>query len=968
MNQESIMMPFVHRKSMKDSQISDIENSISKQTRAWSKFNNRRNTSRIQHYFQSLHNKRITLSYNTAAIILCIICIWVQVLLINTFYQDSYQKQCESVLDIFYTTIHEHVIHTLREPTFFSDFFPGYFGNPYKYPLSAETAPIYVQSFLIAYQFTGGYVTSWKAGDINGKIVGIEFDEEIPNKAFLNYCNGTNEPTYFWESSIYEYNKSYPIEGGIEVFNTNYITTDWLVSGYNATGPLISELYIKRSDNTFIPLYTLVFPAINSVTHDTDFVFSFDLTLIKIQQFLRTINVSRNSRLAVTTNENVLIAVTGNDQPIDAFNNEIVTREISELSDPVWSCVSKDEAFRRHENFSTRCTITVIDEDDSENYQNISIAYNIFQGSVKVGKVATWKLIAAVENTLDYESPRTQDLYIDKSPILNWEKNFIKPFVTGFVITAIACFVLVVLYLFTPTILRSISRITKYHSKYEKIGKQREISAFKKSKTDILSSFGWNYSTHTRPIGILNAISELKIIQESSSSNEKTKFIAKKAIFEILENSFGCPTFNEADTFSRINNQKVREKLRTMFGNSFEISSNEKDDDENIEEDEDLIIDDQEIMRKRRSSLSFKNKTFNEIQLSLVNNSSHQSKRLTNSSVASKNSEVSEKSEKSDFQSNNQNPEDESDPVQSIVSIISATNTYFNETDFDEIISKTLSQIPNEQIFIVINSFFFVEGLFHFQRQLETTLFDKDMRLALCIAMISFHVAMKSRRIQNDEIENDTQVIERLFLDDDQTIFKTARLILYELYKSKTKDSFVTSENEVAPLNNDDDDDYSQSYQESETKSRNIKATEDDVRWTKICEFTFEILNSTPLSSHVEVITKAQLFLTSELIVTKLTKNESMILLKLLFVTSMNSFLFEKKKAKVGISLLKLKRKEENNNNNDDDVEIDIDYTDEDGFALSCLFENLIYPEMNALNRIFRSKFVRYSRKNLYCL
>lgn len=980
MNQVSIVMPFVHRKSTKDAHLSDIENSRLQQTYAWSKFNNRRNTTRIQHYFQLLHDKRIMITYNLAAIILCIISIWVEILLIGQYYDQSYQNHSNSIMDIFYATLYEHTIHTLRDPTFFSDFFPSYFTNPYKFPLSLETAPIYVQSFLIAYQCSAGYVTSWKVGDINGKLIEIDSNENELNKSYLIFCNGTNYPTYYWNSLVTEYNHTYPFEGGNEISMGSVLKTDWFVAGYNASGPLISELFIKRIDDTFIPQYTLVFPAIDTITSATDFVFSFDLTLQKVQHFLRTLNVTVYSRLAVTTNEGVLIAVTGDDQPIDAFNNEIVTKEIGELSDQVWLCVSKDEAFIRKENFSIECNILLSEDDegiyDTSNGRNASIAYNVFIASVPIGKVTNWQFIAVIENTLQNEVPHTANILITNTKKLRWKRDFLRPFIIGIVISVVGWFILIVLYQFTPYILRALDKKNKSRNKYQKLGKQKSKSTPNKIKMDILHLFGWRCSNHAKPIGLMNAISNLKIIQDFYTENENAEIISKKVIFEIRENSFGSPTFNDTELYSKVENISVRNKLKQIFGCNDYREENDEDD---------FNLDDSEIMKRRRSSFSSQHPAFDASSLSIISNSQPPS-RINLTSINTKNSDESEKLEDDEFKTHNSDNDDENnenndnlESIQKVVSIISCCNDYFNEYNFNNLAEKILVGIPNEFLFITTNSFLFIDDLLKLQFQLASMLFDSDMRLAFFIAELSFQDAMKERRNRNDDNHNsfDSKLMNQLFLYDDKSVIKSARLILCDLFESRsrpehyhdnlestTKDIVISINNYSNNINatnkdNEEEDNNSETtenYSDSHNinlnyRNRNHINTNandiDDLRWTKICEYTFEILQSTPLSSHIEIITKSQLFLTSKLTETKLTKIESMLLLKLLYISSMASFLFDEKDSQIGCTALGI-------NENDE----------EEGEIMNCLYENLIYPEMSALNQIFGSKYIFYTRKH----
>lgn len=889
MHSETIAMPFSHRKSTIISKETDIKNARSQQLTAWLKFNNRRNTTRIQHYFHDLYDKRILIALYTAGIIICLFGFGIGIIFIWDHYKQSDSKQINIIFNIYYSQLCDLLKSAILDPTFFSYFFPYFFANPYKYQLGQDTARLYAESFLDAYLAGGMHITTWAVADRFGTYIAIEFDENDDENMILYFCGGTGQPTYYWLSSRNELNSSYPIENGIEAPFNNYIEDDWFVAGSNSSSQIISDLYIKETYAGMAPTYTIVLPANNPVTGENIFITTFDLTLRTVQKLMQSLNVTEHSRLAVTTKDDILLIITGKDQPIDSYQTEIVTKQITDLEDPVWACVSRNEAFSRKENFSISCSKNSIvnlnslpNDDDTA-----TIEYYVYRNVIQIGEVTEWVFIAVIENTLASRNIQeaTAQFTEDEKRYNNftWNTNYAFFYTIGVFGNLIVWCLLFAVYVFFKNIFRTAQRKMLVSIK-NKDPNAKTKSAHASITPNKFTSEIIDNSHHAWPIGVKRAFLNLKLISSAHHDSKAFKGIIDQIIYELRDNSYGNVEVNEIVFFHRIGNPSIRKALHDIYGNMPYQDSPEMSESEIfIHQDEDaepkyIESSDSEGLNRLLSSLN-SNDPGNDYKVFNRNNENGQIEMIQSSPLL----------RYSDFDGNIDYSKIQS-KIPECVAIMSSMNTFFNRESYERIIEDLLMNFSEKYLFFGVDSILFLGYMTKFEYL--SNICNADLKLALMIAAISFQNIMKDKR----DTANEPRQFDRSFLQDCQIVIKTARSLLYSLYESL-------------------DEEFNKE------------------RWTSICQATFEIIEVTPFYRHIEIITKSQFFITSKKASIGLSPNESMILMQFLYISSMNSFFFNTNSSRIGCSLLALNES------------IDDSY-------INCLYENIIDPETQILFKL----------------
>lgn len=430
----------------------------------------------------------------------------------------SYQKR-ENLLKSYivmstYERIWGNLLNELFESVYFVTFFAKFFNNPIKYPISEDTASLYVRYLMKAHFSSRQSVSRWSIADTNGMhILLLSPYLYSIDDARIGFSKSSTEDLYFWTiTDDIIGNASYPYENGTDHGLYNALTEKWYIAAKDQNNTIISSLYIDNILNLSMKKFSAAAPSRNAITNELTFIAAADTLLSSLQHFIKDQKITPNSRLALTTTDGILMAVTGDEEPVDDYNNNLITKSISELQDPIWECVSSNPSFLTNDNYTMQCTIN-----------GATYNYQILRSQQAVNTNVNWTLFAAIN----------QDEYSDHFQT-EYSKDYIPIFITSSIFIVV---LLVVAYIIERFVYNAQHKIL--------FPTNKQISRFQAT-------------------GFIPATEELQKIILSHNDNVTIVKTVNNIIDDITHSS-GERTFQPDYFLSLVENPRVRSKMESIF-------------------------------------------------------------------------------------------------------------------------------------------------------------------------------------------------------------------------------------------------------------------------------------------------------------------------------------------------------------------------------------------------------------------
>lgn len=515
MKREKIHLPFVHKNGGDMAPSTALEIARKAQNAVYNAFNAKRNAGRIDRYFLLLRSSRIErIYYYTGFVLMCVILLLCQILVRQSY--SSYSQELKNLIsETIFAKMYNSIRATVEEPIFIANFLSSFLTNPLLFTGKGTNA-VNISGLLYKYYMTGvDTMASMMIGYGIGKLVGVHFHKE-DDERFLLYSNATvlvNGTLMHWIADENGYNASYPESGG-DVIEENYNTSKqiWYLTGAKSKETTSTPIYFGK--NVYTPQFSIVSPGINKENNILQLVVSLDITLDVIQDLL-TKNSKNVSRLAITSNDGLLIGVTGEDAPIEDVQYEVITKTIPELKDPLWRCVSSNPMFRSNENYTTIC-----DLEDGEEHQ-----FNVLRANIPLSIATNWTLTAIFDH----------DEFAPNESVQFPFNDFFLP-----IIIVIIIWFILALFLY----------FSKRYLKYA------QYKLLLKPKTEDLI-----YMKH---YGIIHAIELLRKIALAYSDNDSVHSVARQAINEITSSNNKL-MFDVTRFLNRFEDPRVRQKIISLL-------------------------------------------------------------------------------------------------------------------------------------------------------------------------------------------------------------------------------------------------------------------------------------------------------------------------------------------------------------------------------------------------------------------
>lgn len=659
-----IHLPFLQIDSPDSTDINSTDHSKATLNSIYQSFHSKRNASRIDRYFIYLRKSRMRNIVFFIALFLLVVVLSIFIMLTRGVFVEFADDLKDSMMYSIFDYILSSVDFLIVEPNFFCSFLVTFFKNS-QLPLpSKETANMYASILTSANQASASTVYWWKIGVPDNTFIGVKTYESRDNiEWFFSESNedGTPGGFYLYQVDQYFRNSSYPEMIGDshpDIAQYDLQSIYWYDLGVTTKHAIWSNLYFPLMN--FAPIFSSVISSWSDEPSSLQYVLALDLRLSYVQNFLARMLPTPGSRLAITSSDGFVVAIAGSDPSLEeSYLPGIITKGIDQLSDPVWRCVSSDPRYRQKVNFSVKCIIN-----------ETSLSYQVIRNTVHFSETSNWTVHAVLK--LDDVDQAGESIY-----------NF------SFISTSAICLLLYLICAFISHVI---------------------IKQLKTEQTKLLLSESHpekkNY--HIRPIGIIQAFSDLRRISLASAKDNEIIEELNSSMNLIISSS--DMYYYDSQKFVSKFNDKIREKMIDVFGfdkNSL-ILSNELE-----EKSEMNFFDDDNILT------SF-------------------------------------------IQHNDIRKSDYSSMFTHILSIglrINENNNYiFDNEKFISFLNYHLALIPHDLFFLATDSFDFLELVMKWKPK---DMFDQQLiEMAMYITMIAFYLAM------NDRFNSEFPYIRRYFLTD----------------------------------------------------------------------------------------------------------------------------------------------------------------------------------------------------------
>ena len=765
-------------------------------------FSARRNAARINHYFINLHSSRFIIFTYAFTVFLTIFVIVATIVLTNDLYVDFINENAVSMMNTIHNRISSSINAILQQPKFFTNVISRMLEEPAIIEPSSETAVNISRMLHKSDKAGSGYIIFWDIGLPWGELISIESYE---TGHVLIYCNTSQSNLgyiSYWNTDQFGRNSSYPTHDGIPMKLYNATDMLWYRTAVQAKNATLTDIYEGVGSKGNVLIVSSVAPSMKNGTITS--VTSQGIRLEIAQEVLLSQQPSNNSRLALTTSTGTVLAITGDDKlPTDEFSDFIVTKQLTEIEDYIWSCITSNPNFESANHI--QCNFR-------NNLQEFHLSREILEPAPGVNWIL-WSVLS--------------------------QNDFIGNLDTVFKESLIYILVIVVcVWIFI--VLGSFLLNAYIESKQNKF-LEKDSSK--------------EYKHHVKSVGVIFAIQKLRKLRSSNADNP----IISSEISSVID-SLQSPKhellYNRNKVYKQIDNPEVKNALVGLYGvpppqitYSFPLAPTPS---------------------QQQVSSTMKVSAVPQTDSSLPPTSS-QSNDSTGFSlqglqpsarlrpVASSISLGSEGGQSTRLCPLQISPDLMKNRVLMIFLQCNSKCSLFQNDDFQIIIEATLQEIGDPISKLATDSIDFLHTLF---RKFDNLYIDPDTQMAILISSIAWHLFMKDR---NKE-ENNLERINRYFLTDSKDFKVMIRNFLLALY--------------VKRANND----------------------EHNRRWDNFSLIVMSLAETSPISLHHTIIAKFALMSKWISQKKKLTQYQITIFAQLLFNLSMVSFLFHPEQFRIAFT------------------------------------------------------------------
>ena len=478
-------------------------------------FNACRNSAQIEHYFiQSSSKSFKLLVIIILTIILFFIVGFLQIypyfILENKAVQmtaNMVTDRQEEALNRMLTTLNLSLMFT----SFFSDLMQvqGFLGT------DISDAPAIVKMFFRAQQ-SNVYNVWWGLGLESGGLV--SFNKEV-NTSSLMYCDTNYDevyPLYYWPADpITGENPDYPYVNGIRGDFYDVRNRSWYRQALYYRRPLWSDLISGTSNGELTAIISAIAPVTEPETDQVLYVFSSGVSVDSINTVFRDYFPGEFTRAAILNSgseRGTVIAVTGNDNSYDEYQNEYTFKTLLELSDDIWRTVVTNRNFDERSNFSFT-------------FNNTEMF--CINAVIQISPNDEWTFYCTF----------SLNEYLDRN----------RDIVDAFTYTLFIIFVIVWVILEVSVFISS------------------NLVLFRQSK--ILSKKDDKSTSHVNQSGVIPALASLKKLLLSHADNKDINDCVRNLVYE-LYHSGGSSYYEPKKIYNSIEHEKVKNKFIQLFGPS----------------------------------------------------------------------------------------------------------------------------------------------------------------------------------------------------------------------------------------------------------------------------------------------------------------------------------------------------------------------------------------------------------------
>ena len=310
---------------------------IKSHNKIYNMFLAKRNASKIDQYFFKNNQFRKKFLYIFCSIMLIVSIIIYFLTKINTIFYDSLTENSISLINTFQNEIKVYINQFFIETLFFNKLFINLFKKNFNLNISNL-----IKLMILSQNLSSNYIKSWNLGYNSGEYYSIGHYNSIN---YFKYGNTTNNSLYYLNIN----NISIPLNG-IYLNNFNLFSKDFYNN--NNWSTISTEL---NFNNPFLTIfYTNLIYNINNTFIGK---FSQSLNLNYLQELLLLKIPTPKSSFSLITDSNILITLTGTEKPYDIFNQSIIFKEIQEVEDLIWICLTKNNNFKFKNSFHLDCNI-----------------------------------------------------------------------------------------------------------------------------------------------------------------------------------------------------------------------------------------------------------------------------------------------------------------------------------------------------------------------------------------------------------------------------------------------------------------------------------------------------------------------------------------------------------------------------------------------------------------------------------
>lgn len=856
------------------------------QTSIFSRFTAKRGAGRIERYFVKHHSLQIGIAIQLIAFslvsILLVLYIYVQS---QTLVHSLTATISEMALPI-HTHLFQYTAGLLFEAYFFANIPPvffQYFSNESHNDQIFHLSQYQYRALINGHQ---DFCYLHSCGLSTGSIVATEYISSSPtkkvNSEYLIWYSNVSKPgnrspicSFRTNNQMSGINLSFPYEGDCLQFPFSVLDRPWYQYGVTLAKPTWTSIYYNIHS---IPVIATVSPSFDQNNH-VNAVFSSEIKIQTLQELFLKKMPGKHSRFALISELGHVLAVTGNDDPIDFYKGEIVTKTLLELRDPIWIQITKlmqevsgipNSPNLRLKNMTTKIEV---------NNQDLDYIITITNFTSSPGR--KWSVLNAIcaSDMFEAKLQNPKNIYFSSTLLL----------FAGFVLAA----------------------LFRWFFEYL-IGLEQNRLLTAKTGTQ---------SKHLKQTGIQLALDSLKKLMKSHADNIKVLETVTKVVDDI-QTCRDSLYFSRNKFYSEIGNEVLRKKFIAMYGGEDDTSSNfETEFDKDLSSDDSFEMDSN--FGKKNDLLNDTNfmhlkgqiplQTTTEHPVSNVNNTRIKLKDQKNSnsnissfadiSIGASLSIAQRESFRQRYNTLKLNREQSISLIKSIFRKCNSSRQRFDNFRLMDLLDNLIFPLITDDSLLNLLADAIEFDMIILQWKVQQQLVDADLAFSILIATLIWQVHMRNRRKSN------RQMINRYFVTNSSKLNRTAKDILMLFYtatitsdshnikfqirpKVKTTDNEPDSESVLELVTFYDD---GSEYDTDDNGIQNDDLQPDhtsDIRWNKIVTVIIEILQIAPINMQPFALSQIQLEAKILHLIKKRNIKESIDMLRVMFIGSTLSFFF----------------------------------------------------------------------------